>query len=65
MGGPKEVGSPHDLNHIRGMLARYKNVLTNRLLKKNVTTKEWKATFAHREIEFLSYVVMNEVGGWT
>jgi hypothetical protein len=30
-------------NHICGMLARYKDVLANRLLE-NVATKEWKTT---------------------
>jgi hypothetical protein len=49
-------------NHIRGMLARYKDVLTNRLLEKN-RRQLVENNFAHRDVESLSYVVTNEVGG--
>ena len=41
-GGPRQDGPPIP-NHIRGMLMRYKDVLTNRLLK-NINTKEWITT---------------------
>jgi hypothetical protein len=44
------------------MLARYKDVLTNMLLEKN-RRQLVKNNFAHRDVESLSYVVTNEVGG--
>jgi hypothetical protein len=47
-------------NHIRGMLARYKDVLANRLLKKNYH-QGVESNFAQRDIKFLSYVVTNKV----
>jgi hypothetical protein len=56
----KDVPPP---NHIRGMLARYKDILTNRLHKNYRQGVE--NNFAQQEIEFISYVVTNEVGGWT
>jgi hypothetical protein len=49
-------------NHIRGMLARYKDVLTNRLLEKN-RRQLVENNFAHGDVESLSYVLTNEVGG--
>ena len=41
-GGPRNVRPPHDLNHIRRMLVRYKNVFTNRLLKKKLPLRSRK-----------------------
>jgi len=58
-GDARKDGPP--LNHICGMLVRYKDILTNRLLKRINYRQGVENNFAQRDIEFLSYVVTNEV----